>query len=708
MNPRIQYFIPLPSPPRTESSILTPFQGISYQLCRRLHHFDDILKYGAPNIFELFNFSLRTVAMRICGISYYSIFPIEVSELDKLTLPPGSFTVVFADNETRTACEAWKKRQPTSVLIVDSDEDSTNVADLTSSLRHYCTTVFEGVEHSLPDEARALVGTLFARAQPPKLTGVELPNFGHNVTLPNELTLQSLGAKLAETDLQLVGKEENYVRAIIDSANAVDSIKRNIGLDGAMPLELPSLPSLILTVPGTYRNVFSQFRSNSKEMRKLLKAAKLILNSPGYALYFDVPTREEGEALLSSPEFQAVTHFRQEELTAYTAALCVRAASYLTPVLRLPPAVNHVEREIAKLANCIRANPDSPKKSRLANSVFEKLESSICPEFVSRIAECTGSVTIIADTPIEWLRINGLPLLLRNTTSRIPVTPGNLAIQQIFPHETINLQLQDFDEILIIRSFEQSDPIRHDLQKAVTATKTSSGAALPVRFADVQDRQEFIDALNEYDSAMVVLDCHGCHNKYDDIGKIQLARESVDIWELRNQVRFPPIMYLCACETHAIDRSHATTANGLATCGVRSVIATILPVSSSEAALSAARFLLRVCEYLPIVTANQASVRWNDVFGQFQRMQFVTEVFNSLRTQLQVGPEVIFDAHCRANMLCHKQEPDWYEYFIADLSETFNIPLTRIESILREQLPFPDTLKYVHLGNPESILIGGS
>ncbi|WP_431068297.1 hypothetical protein, partial [Ralstonia holmesii] len=93
------------------------------------------------------------------------------------------------------------------------------------------------------------------------------------------------------------------------------------------------------------------------------------------------------------------------------------------------------------------------------------------------------------------------------------------------------LNTSDFDEVLVIRSFKETDPLKDVFWNAVDSVQTSEGKLrIKYRFVDVQSTDEFAAALNGYHGAVLIFDGHG---KYDDeygIGSLVLGDEVLDAW----------------------------------------------------------------------------------------------------------------------------------------------------------------------------------
>jgi hypothetical protein len=268
--------------------------------------------------------------------------------------------------------------------------------------------------------------------------------------------------------------------------------------------------------------------------------------------------------------------------------------------------------------------------------------------------------------------------------------------------------MRDFREVLVLRSFRKYDPLRLDLENAIRAVSISDGSKLPVRFVDIEKRVDFVNAMNAFDGALAIFDGHGSHTANSDIAALQLSGGPLNVWELRNEVRMPPLFFACACSTHALSRSHVTTANGLLNCGVRSVIASLMPIHSKVAALFAMRMLLQLYQLWPAILEGQLphSIRWDEAFGFIQRMMYVSECLDTLFPMYDKWPQERIALQSDCTTLIYKGQSDWFEDVIERIAIAFNVTSEVIVERLRSKLPFPEVLKYLQIGNPESVVIG--
>ncbi|MBW3598313.1 MAG: hypothetical protein KY475_13705 [Planctomycetes bacterium] len=653
---------------------------------------------------ELYRQSLRNLELRLVGLQSYRIIPLLDAELHHLRISPiDPFWIVFADSTTKQLAEDWRAQQAIPVDVVTSPEAPQEPPLPTwESVRQHCDAVLNHIETAFPavDIQWAIEARANARDREP--LPIEFGFTGHNVTIPNELLLMSVGGVFNGQQQALVGDDAKYLSRILQVADEA-AIVRHAVPAGAMSSALTPMPAVILAAPGIFRHVSRKRPGKGQKGLPFFRMLRILQRQTTYGL--QVEGEAEMKELPEDPASRQALQLRTLEWTALTNALAVRSASYLCPVLRLTPAVNHTSPALIRLADCLRSDDPSQRKiSRLTEKLTSALEEAVPRAFIDRIDLPHSGIKIVSDAPLELLPIRGLPMMLRHITSRIPVTPGNQAFLELLPHDLIELTTDDFKETLVIRSFRDEDPLGQDLETAVRHYRRGDGTRLPVRFVDVRTRAELERAFEDFEGALVVFDGHGRHRRHENYGQLQLADESVNPWDLRKRIRVPPIAFLCACDTHAYDRSHVTPGSGLLACGARAVISTVLPVHSKQAAMFAARLLFRIYEYLPLVTNElRQFVRWDNVFSMLQRMMYVIELLGVIRTGNPNEPwrqEVM----TRATPLIHTRY-DWYEAVLEDSAQSTGLSVDAITRMTSERLSYPESFKFLHLGNPESIVI---
>ncbi len=703
----IHYCVVLPT---EDEAKFSPVQGFSHGLLQRSGIFRDILRNAPPTVLELYHPSVKAIQHRIAGEASYVAFPLIAGELDKFSVSPDSpFWVLFTDRESRSEVNAFINRSSIPILTIDSGEKPENAQSpcfTRAALIAHCDSVLASLRENDPNHRLVTMGNLRHNPDQEQRLNIEISLLNHNTTVPNELALLSVGCHHGEIGKPLVGEDDVYISAIVRSADELQRLRAVIPPTKLYAIS-PPITDLIVTSPGIYQHVRGVRRPQRAESSELFEMLRVLQSQQTYSMLSEAASFRR---IMSDPISSALLQVRAAELNAYTSALAVRAASYLCPVLRLPPGVDHVMPSVIRFADSIRGGRTavSKKTKRLAESLFRDLRERVDNRFVERIDCVEGHIKLISDTPLEWLPIRGLPLMLRHSTSRIPVTPGNLLFGEILPPGPIHLTMRDFEETLVLRSFNSNDPLRDHMKIAIDAYELSNGEKLPARIVDVSNREQLVHELNSFEGAFAVFDGHGSHSKGDDIGKLRLANEVVNLWEIRKEARVPPIFFACACDTHAIGRSHATSGNGLLVSGARAVIASVLPIESKRAAMFVGRLLFRIYELLPVVTGGKTrtGIRWDRVISLLQRMMFASELTFMLAERRRDLKKRIFDAHGASTQIIHTSGTGWYELFIELLTRETGLSTAEIEAMRGEYLPFPETLKYIHLGSPETIVIG--
>jgi hypothetical protein len=270
----------------------------------------------------------------------------------------------------------------------------------------------------------------------------------------------------------------------------------------------------------------------------------------------------------------------------------------------------------------------------------------------------------------------------------------------------IRFRTEAFREILILRSFDKTDPIRELLPHALSVFEPRWRDKLTIRSVEISSVDEFVKATNAYTGPIMIFDGHGGH-ALNDVGTLRIGMSDVDVWELRTHVRVPPIVVLSACDTHATDRSHATTANGFLTLGARTVLATLLPISGPAAAMFVARLLFRLFEYLPAgVDLHDRFLTWTEIVGGMLRMQAVSDLLKPMigkRLNEQQYHQIHTDLNKSINI---EEDRDWLGSLINLVANQTGLGTREIHSMFRRAIPYSETIRYIQIGNPESILIG--
>lgn len=715
INGAITYLLVLPDPPESQNH--SPFQWFSRDILVRNAIIRDILKLPS-SVMELNHEREESLIARLRGCAPYQILPLYVGSVDAIiTIPIFPFLCVISDEATVDKLHLLVHAANRPVLHVTTAE-RINVQPFNSlnrtDLFEYCwkvKVVLESAGMRLP--------MLDFPQHPPKWAPVALPleGAGHPVTLPNEMALRSAGFDIANGDnhiprLDFVQSEDManldapYVKIIMESVRQFEAA-RAAHLGRACHNRSRLGIDVILTAPAVMSHLLAGHVDRQRHLPVILRC---LIKQRRYR-HLLIPPRHR--PLLSGEIPKEAIKARQLELETYTTGLAVRAAGCFAPVLRLPPGVNKLRGQIVHLAACIGANGSNKERrvSRLARRIGRDLQTEVPNEILEFISNVQGGIKLVADAPLELLPVQDVPLQLRRSVSRVPVTPGNLYSHLMLTSKLFWFTPSELRNILVLRSFADDDPRKRDLEESINAFMALAEAGLSLEWHDIQSSDDLVQAMNSFAGSVMIFDGHGFHCNNEEPGTLIVGDEYLEISALRNRItNVPPIVVLSACDTARADISHATTVNAFLLLGASSVLGSMAPVDSKHSARLVGRLLYRLAEYLPFFEKSSDLVQWSEVVTGLLRMNYVTDMLMVLRRYriIEINDNETRRIQYLANQLINSFDDSWLEEttrIIADYSGTERL---EIEAARKEIAYFTETQQYLHFGWPEDIMVAGS
>jgi hypothetical protein len=533
----------------------------------------------------------------------------------------------------------------------------------------------------------------------------------HNLSAPNQAALEAFDSCYLAGPVRPEVYTENgpYWALQLERVEAVESL-RAAAVEANAALSHISACDLILTAAGMlreWRSLRDKFEAAPGDSQRILKSVvSQLVARPKFSL--DV--RGEDVPNVMGDEVMSAIHLYNRDLAAYTNALSIRTSGALAPTIRVPNDVNRVRQDFANLGRSLLGRRATPYKlSRIARRASERLTTGL-PNWVRERLTTSERIKLVSDAPLEWMEVDGFPLMLRRDVSRLPVTPGNLFFGECVQPAPVVLPASRFDEVLVVRSFAPDDPLAGWVEAGIRQVLPSRLDERPrVSIVDVENEEQFVRAVSAFDGAVMVYDGHAAHRPGDLVGRLQLAGEELDVWSLRGRVRLPPICVLSACDTHPIDGSHATIASGILACGARTVWATGVPVRAREAGVLIARLILRMSHFIPFLLGRPfRSFRWSELIPGLQRRQFVTESLRTLRcdSRFSLSDDQIRDIMLEVGYLIDRGPPDdeWLARLIELVAEHSEQEPALSRDVLRRTAYYTDALAYTMYGNPEHVI----
>ncbi len=715
----IRFLIPVADGEPTKA---TPLQGFSVSLCynARLIRAASFLP---SSIYDLTDDGLRTFApRRICGVNPINWIPMSPRAIRSTPLPaylPFNILLVGAMHAAADF-RTWAQSCAIAPLIVADKEGDLALSDLTiNALQAYCLRACDRLPQSIdPDHVRDAREALQGWSLPPSRR-LKYKVQGHATVVPNLMALSAFGfADMVEGPFNDIGNGiDPYVEQVVATTNSIYAEREKSDAGGAGDA-YRSFPDLNLFAPAMFSHVATMAPPADMvgpEKQQFLTVRNALVRQTGYGYTAKTPHQaealfgaslEEIKAGRAKPSPHPLSRLRQLELALATEAIAALSASDLSATIRLPNAINTTSGAVRQFAAHYRSDGDGSKKRlRAFQQVQAALASAFPARFLPLVKSSKDGVRIVADAHVEWLDVDGLPLCLRKNVSRIPVTPGNLFIDQLAPLPLIRLIPESFRRILVISALKREDPIRPMFEIAFNAFGKHWHETLQVNFVEVSNADELVSALNEFDGPLVIFDGHGSHPK-DGVGVLHLKDQEIDVWQLRDRVpQPPPIVILSACDTHAADRNHATVANGFLALGCRSVLSSVFPLDARAAAAFAARLVFRISDFIPAaVETFGRALTWTEIVSGMLRMQVLTDFLRLLQHREIIDEATYVAVHQKGNYSINGGSSRPFED-VLDLLEEDGRRRELLKTCLDTAIANSSALAYLNLGRPETILL---
>lgn len=660
------------------------------------------------NTAEIFLSQEELISYRSSGVckNIFTIGSHLINEIPKLTV--GDFIIIITLPEHLEQIKALDIPKEKSLLVAAHIDAPgvINISELPAT--EWCHTFDKAIHEELERISRRSGHQLEVPSQirSKYIGSAKCPYYGSGATLANEILHLSLGLQFKSHERIRPDHIDNFFNAIKSSVESM--LAAMPGKDiGEVIVYSPSIMQAYYKINSNFWNQI--FRKIKAPWQKDLIKNGLIKN-PGYSGISLSSGTSHFENPYSIPYVSEILKERQSELAATNHSIGILATNECIPAIRLPNAVNLHQAKLKDLElTHKRTDPKSLRQLQLKfKSLSDEIRSNISCQLADLIATNFNSCKICSDAPIEWVYLGDLPLMISHEVSKIPMTPGNMLLQFATLGSPITLPAQALHNVLVIRSFTNQDKIRKFLEIAIDCFPLENGTT--VKFVDVTSVTEVIEALNSFEGAIVIFDCHGDHGGLTQPGWLQIGKEKLDSWELSNKARVPPIVMLSACSTFAVGGAHASAANGFLRSGALSVIGTMLPVDAAKSSAFIARIIYRVDAFLPALhKLGYNLITWRTLISLFFRMSYATDVLRQfMDVERAITLEQYTEIHSDANQRINLFDPSWYEAMLEKVSEASGLPVVDLLSKIKDETPLLETMLYCQLGRPEllNIFIG--
>jgi hypothetical protein len=716
LDPRIVFVIVVPD---GDPTLATPTQGFAVSLIE-MSWAIRAASLLPTNIFDLTDEGRQVLlASRVSGTSpihWYGQSPRAIRSTPHPPFVP--FTViVLPPSEKPQDYEEWAKSSPLRPTIVaksGGDLSELSLDALQAQFLNICDRIPNDISKESVDAARVAIKAW----KPMPSLKLDYQVGGHNTIIPNLTSLTVAGYEEMESGrFQEVGAGlKPYVEQIVKTSNSIFDERAKLG-ERDLQRIFRRPPDLNLFAPALYPDFFTiplPLDMDKALRRDTLVARQALERQTGYG--FNLRTEAQKSAMIGkivrgddgrvAIQPNPLIAARASELFLNTDLMCALTASEFSVCTRLPNEINRTIGSVRNFAQQYRSKETRSRKRLLAfRQVQARLAGAVPEEFMDLIQRSESGIRIISDAHLEWLDVDGLPLFIRKNCSRIPVTPGNLFVDHLATKRRVHLTPEDFSSVLVLSALKRDDPIAGFLETAFEVFEPQWRKNLTVTYKTVTSEAELIDALNGFKGPMVIFDGHGSHSA-DEPAKLHLGDEAVDVWSLRDRIHnIPPIVVLIACDTHAADRNHATTANGFMSLGARAVLSSVFPLDARHAASFAARLVYRVSEFVPgAIEAFDQAITWTEVISGLIRMQLLTDYLRLLEDKKAIDRDAYMRIHLEGNQVINGRVNDPFGA-VLDALEKIGLTKSALKLDLETAVANSSALSYLLIGRPETIII---
>lgn len=528
----------------------------------------------------------------------------------------------------------------------------------------------------------------------------------HNIFAPNIYSLMNIGIHGKISENYTTG---DYNEACHEQLSLINEVNKFIHL-----FSETQILSLIISCPsmlrGWYRNKdyyqrYSDIEKNTN-LNIIKKTLAILRNQKYFSFEIDslkFKSKEELYSFLFSP----IIRLRKMELSIYTEIIANFSSNCFAPVLRLPPGCNGIRYDLIRFSNCARGQGQHKdfKLENIRKNISKSLFNIIGHELYSIIEKTSGHIKIFADVPIEFLNIGNLPLNIKNSCSRIPTSAGNMLLHKTLQIKKMYIQKSHLRKILIIRSFNKSDPIRNILYNTIKLFLPSDNT-LDIAMIDVSISNEFISVLKRWEYPILIYDGHGGLEGTEGLSTLRIGDENFDMFAYRDKIVIPPIVILSACDTYPVDGCHASAANSFFMCGAKTVLGTFNAINAKKAAIFISRLLLRLTPIYLDICLEHGIYSWNNIVHGLIQMQYASDLILNASKIFKIHDNEVKNLLLFSNMQLNPlSNTEWYDNIIKAISETVKIDKNDVHNEILKKFIFSESTSYVQLGYPELIYI---
>ena len=529
----------------------------------------------------------------------------------------------------------------------------------------------------------------------------------------NELTEESMKAlKIDKESLTSIlnGSNEEFNQVVGEFIKRTDLLQRNNGIILWCPSVNPYFQRRLYPVlNGVYHQT-----TGKRLPERIIKA---FLKDTGYIIRFSPKDLLRGDKELQDLFLLLLAEYKDENdlqsnLTAFYSLRNNR------PCIKTQKLSSNLFGKMRQLQNLLLQTSITPQTIKNFDKLWKEFRRDITDSISFEIRELLGrlpkmSVKFISDLPLEWVEINGTPLMFTREFSRLPLTSANgMCAHYQITEEPLPLSTDiGKPEVLLIDGILEEDPVKSFTKSTFELLMNRDFSTIfKISVQEVRNIKELFDSVSERKPFICVIDAHAKYETNDDQGYIQIGESKWNPW-LEQLPYPPPIIILNSCQTSVIDGTFNTAANGLLANGVRSIIGTLFPISAEIAAYMCVRLFANLQAAL---TGEENLKTWQAIVSKTILLNHYLDYFVQFGNYLRKKqPNLIlklrnfpldYTAKWNSEKALDKIFEERVFYIVSEVIKDYGLD-EEFNQFLEQRGILPETSFFVSLGSPESIRI---
>ena len=262
-------------------------------------------------------------------------------------------------------------------------------------------------------------------------------------------------------------------------------------------------------------------------------------------------------------------------------ALC-RAAPGRRPVFRTPRVPMSFIERLGALGQMTWDQGTIHRSMHRWETYCADLTVAIGKEFIEWIASRARRIVTFSDLPIEWCRVDGVPLGFLMPVSRIPLSPGSLLTRQISdPRPPVIWTTAAKLKVTIVSGHSRGDPLGH--MPRILASQIQD-LGFQVVYGEVSNGDELREQVARDRPNILFLSTHGTMTR--DLGAALHFERGPDALRMEH-FGGPEVAIVSACRSDPVAGTYGSPVTNLYGSGIRAVLGSYLNLTEPHAMMVA-------------------------------------------------------------------------------------------------------------------------